>query len=227
MLMAEAYEQSFVHGQLAVSYVVEHYCPAAGLHADPMPLSSNETRIWELTRNGLTIDEQMTDTGFSFSRVTNTRRTLYGALRVANWLAAARLAYEIEAAAPASREVAEPPDINAYDAITFDLYTRGVSQPQIAQLTGEFKEGPGRNRLPRVYEALDIPDSGDLSSNQRDVLAVDRMYAHVLTPRLSLQETLDDYPDLVDYFEQTLGPNEPFANPPEIKRYNWGPVTSE
>jgi hypothetical protein len=212
--MAGAYETSYEHGQLAVSYVLAHYRHDQGLHSDPEELDGKQEELWGLVRQGLTITEQAQATNYPYDTITVGRRDLYSALHVSNWLAAARLAYELEVEPVTTVPEEDTPSLPSYDLVAFDLYTRGLKQPDVARLTGEYVYGVGHHRLPRTYKALGVADTDDLSPTARSAAAIEQSYRlGIFTPGLGLQETLADYPDAVAQFDKSLGRNQPFINP--------------
>jgi DNA-binding CsgD family transcriptional regulator len=219
--MTECYEQSLSLGQLAVSYVLTHYQKGmGGFDKPPRQLRQSQLDVLMRLSTGTRPEEEAALRDVKLSSVQQSRRRLYTALNLHGKEAAVRLGIET-GLIPFDRDLeCNAPDISPYELVVYDLATRGLVSGQVGRLTGDTADYVRSTRIPRVLQALGVPQ-------ERKTYAVVRMYEWGLFHKgLGLLNSLDAYPEDVAKFDEFFGRNQPFRNTPGAPRYwKWEKTT--
>lgn len=211
--MARAYQEAYSLGQLAASYVLEHY----GLRrdgfgtADAPDIPTSQARCLAYVAAGLTPDEEAKEWKTTPATVRNRRCLLMNGLRVGSALAAVRIGVEyglVTVEQPPEPKPADFLDLLPYDLVGFDLSTRGVEGREIQQLMGGFRSTTSDTRGPRIASAL------GLRREQKGLTIVELYKTGVFRRGLALLPNLAEHPKIVRRFDRQLGRNRPFI------RYN-------
>jgi len=207
--MARAYQESYTLGQLAVSYVVEHYgVRRNGFRtADAPTVPESQEMCLAYIAAGLTPDEEAKEWETSLATVRNRRCLLMNTLQVGSVLAAVRIGIEyslVTVVPPPEPKPADFPDLLPYDLVGFDLSTRDVKGREIKQLMGGAASTTSDARAPRIANAL------GLSREQKELAIVGLYNLGVFRQGLGLLPSLAEHPQIVRRFDRQLGRNRPF-----------------
>lgn len=208
--MAEAYEVSPDVGQLAVSYVIRHYCNGAnGSLLPKVPLDQDDIDAALRLKEDLSLTEEARQFKLNYSTVAVRRRAFYRKAgipgRISGRLTSVRLAVENDIlSVRATGEGSLPEGCSSYDIAMYDLVARGIEMKRVCRLVGGNYQSAVIAVLPRVVSALGLEP-------HRRALSVLEMYERGIFKK-GLIRRLDDFPDTVKMFDQQLGPNHSFRN---------------